>query len=211
MRFEELIELTAREMVFESALLLAGDVDPADVHRQLSRWVKAGKVVQVRRGLYALAEPYRKMAIEPFVVANRIARPSYVSLESALAFHGVIPEAVSIVTSVTGGRPRSYETPLGRYDYRHVRKGLLGGFIRESLRGGATALVATAEKALLDLLYLRPASDAPGFLAELRINPDAIDVRALGRHAKAFRSPKVDRAVSEVIRQLSSEGGFEKL
>ena len=78
------------EPVFETGLLLAGDVDPVDVRRQLSRWTAAGYLYQVRRGLYALAPPYRKVEPHPFLAANRIVRPSYVSLQSALAFHGFI-------------------------------------------------------------------------------------------------------------------------
>ena len=71
MKFEQLIEIAGEEPVFETGLLLAGDVDSADVQRQLSRWVQAGRLYQLRRGLYALAPPYQKVRPHPFLVANR--------------------------------------------------------------------------------------------------------------------------------------------
>ena len=70
MEFARLIELVGEEPVFETGLLLAGDVDPNDVRRQLSRWVKAGRLYRLRRGLYALAPPFQKVQPHPFLVAN---------------------------------------------------------------------------------------------------------------------------------------------
>jgi hypothetical protein len=61
MKFDELQALVQSEPVFETAFLLAGDVDPADVRKQLSRWKRAGRILQLRRGLYALAPPYQKV------------------------------------------------------------------------------------------------------------------------------------------------------
>jgi hypothetical protein len=58
MKFDDLLVSTSKQPFFETGLLLAGAVDPADVRRQLSRWVRAGRVIQLRRGLYSLAAPY---------------------------------------------------------------------------------------------------------------------------------------------------------
>ncbi len=121
MKFERLLETVGDEPVFEPGLLLAGDVDPADVRRQLSRWVEAGRLYQLRRGLYALAPPYQKVKPHPFLVANRLVRGSYVSLQSALAHCGLIPEYVPVTTSVTTSRPARWDTPLGIYDFRHIQ------------------------------------------------------------------------------------------
>jgi len=119
MKFEALLQIVEDEPVFETGFLLAGDVDPADVRRQLSRWVKGGRLLQLRRGLYALAPPYRKVKPHPFLVANRLVPGSYVSLQSALAYHGLIPEHVPVTTSVTTGRPQRQESPLGSFVYHH--------------------------------------------------------------------------------------------
>ena len=83
-----MLEIVGNEPVFRTGLLLAGDVDPVHIRRQLGRWAKAGKVYQLRRGLYALAPPYQRTRPHPFLVANHLVRPSYVSLQSALAYYG---------------------------------------------------------------------------------------------------------------------------
>ena len=80
-KFEALLGLVGEEPVFESALLLAGAIDPDDVRRQLSRWTTSGRLLQLRRGVYALAPPYAKLRPHPFAVANRMVRASYVSLQ----------------------------------------------------------------------------------------------------------------------------------
>jgi len=66
MEFNDLLDLVGEEPVFNSALLMAGDVNPGLMRQQLSRWVKSGKVYQLRRGLYALAPPYQKCKPHPF-------------------------------------------------------------------------------------------------------------------------------------------------
>ena len=148
--------------MFETGFLLAGEVDPADVRRQLSRWAKGGRLLQLRRGLYALAPPYRKVVPHPFLVANRLVRGSYVSLQSALAYHGLIPEHVPVTTSMTTGRPQRRENPLGSFEYHHVRMELLTGYRLERLGDGQEALVATPAKALADLVGLVPGADSSG-------------------------------------------------
>src|SRR6185369_8767235 len=105
MEFAKLLQIVGNEPVFETGLLLAGAVDPKDVRRQLSRWTKAGRLFQLRRGLYALAPPFQKIKPHPFVIANRLMPGSYVSNQSALAHYGLIPEYVPVVTSVTTARP----------------------------------------------------------------------------------------------------------
>ena len=57
MKFEEAVDIVSEEPLFETGLLLAGDIDPADLRRQLSRWTRSGRIHQLRRGLYVLAPP----------------------------------------------------------------------------------------------------------------------------------------------------------
>jgi predicted transcriptional regulator of viral defense system len=91
MRWESLLALVADEAIFPSALLLSGDESVRQVRLQLSRWTKAGRLLQLRRGIYALAPTWRKVDPHSFLVANRLQRGSYVSLQAALAWHGMIP------------------------------------------------------------------------------------------------------------------------
>lgn len=206
MKLERLLEIVGDEPVFEAGLLLAGDVDPGDVRRQLSRWVDAGRLHQLRRGLYALAPPYRRVHPHPFLVANLLVRGSYVSLQSALAHYNLIPEHVPVTTSVTPGRPYEWNTPLGSYLFRHLRKDLLTGYRRTLLAGGQEAFVATPEKALLDLLYLEPNADTEEYLSELRLQHlDVLDLGELRRLAERFGKPKLLRAAERVTRMAEAE------
>lgn len=199
MKFRELLDIVGDEPIFETGLLLAGDVDPNDVHRQLSRWTKAGRLYQLRRGLYALASPYRHVKPHPFLVANYMIRGSYVSLQSALAYYHLIPEHVPVTTSVTTGRPATWDTPLGRYEFRHIKAELFTGYRFVEVSRNQNAFVASSEKALLDLVYLESGADAPGYLQELRLqNLGQLDLKALHRLADHADSPKLRRAVDIV-------------
>lgn len=214
MKFAELLDIVGDEPVFTSSLLRAGDVDPVDIASQLSRWVASGKLLSLRRGVYALAPPYRRREPHAFEVANVLVRPSYVSLESALAFHGLIPEAVFVTTSVTTARPSAYETSLGRFDFRHISSALLWGYAEERIAGDPvrTVLVARPEKALLDLVYLRPGADSAAFLRQLRLDRlEVLDTAALLRDAERTGKPKLIRAahrVAQIAAERSGEWGM---
>ncbi|NOR83939.1 MAG: hypothetical protein GQ526_10655 [Ardenticatenales bacterium] len=213
MEFSRFLEIVGSEPVFETGLLLAGDVNPANVRRQLSRWVDAGRLYQLRRGVYALAPPFQKVKPHPFVVANVLVRGSYVSLQSALAHHGLIPEYTPVVTSVTTARPGRWETPLGDFGFRHVKTSWLRSYQRLALGGDQRAFVATPEKALLDLVYLEPGGDEPTYLAELRLQAlERLDLDALTRLADQSGKPKLRRAACRVADLAGIElDGYEIL
>jgi len=206
MEFKRLVETVGDEPVFETNLLLAGDVDPADLRKQLSRWTRSGRLYQLRRGLYALAPPLQKIKPHPFLVANHLVRASYVSGQSALAYYGLIPEHVPAVTSVTTARPGRWDTPLGRYEFRHVKPGFFVGHRQLTLGQGQRAYVATPEKALLDLIYLQAGGDSLAYLNELRLqNLDRLNPEELARHAERAGSPKLRRAAARVIDMARAE------
>jgi len=208
MKFEELKTIVANEPLFATSFLFAGDVSPAKIRLQFSRWTKAGRLHQLRRGLYSLAPPWRQVEPHPFLVANRLQRGSYVSLQSALAFHGVIPEHVPVVTSVGSGRPEVIENPLGTYLFQHISTELQFGYSRVEVAPNQLAFVSSPEKALLDLIYLTPGADSPDYLKELRLqNPDAINSTTLGEMAARTGKPKLIRAAQRVIPILEAELG----
>ncbi len=194
------------EPIFESGFLLAGDVDPADVRRQLSRWVKAKRIIQLRRGLYALAPPYRKVQPHPFQLANRLVPGSYVSLQSALAYYGLIPEYVPLTTSVTTGRPGRWDTPLGSFDFRHLSRKLYSKYRLVDLGTNQNAFVASPEKALADLIHLTPSADRIEYLETLRLqNLDTLDVEEMLESDLIGRQPKLKRAFRRVKNLASNE------
>jgi len=199
MKWNRLLEIIGQEPVFHSSLILAGEVDSVDLGRQLSRWVKSGKLIQLRRGLYTFAEPHRKMPPHPFLVANRLKRASYISLQSALEHHGLIPEYVPSITSVTTGRPEALSTPLGNFIFKHIKKELFFGYQLVDLGSGQSAFIACPEKALLDLLYLTPGSDNLNYLKELRLqNTENLDTELLLEQAHRFESRKLLKAAQRI-------------
>ena len=209
MQFGKLLTLAGELPVFETGLLLAGDVDPDDVRRQLSRWTRAGKVRQLRRGLYTLAPPYQKVPPHPFLIANAMVPGSYVSGGSALAFHGLIPEYVPQVLSVTTSRPMR----RGDFRFRHIASHLYFGYQGVDLPQGQRAFIATPEKAILDLAYLTPEADSPEYLDQLRLqNLERLDLQRLSEFAGRSGKPKLQRVAAYITRLARQEAAeYEEL
>lgn len=213
MEFEKLLLLVENEPVFETGLLLSGNVDPLDVRKQLSRWTASGKIYQLRRGLYSLAQPYQKSVPHPFLIANRLVAASYVSLQSALAFYGLIPESVPVTTSVTTSHPSTYPTPFGQFDFHHVQVSWFLGYHRIELGSDQWAFIASPEKAILDLVYLQPGGEEADYLRSLRLQAmDQLDLENLSRLASIANKPKLLRAVNTIRRLVEEEkSGYEPL
>jgi hypothetical protein len=141
------------------------------VHRAVS----SGEVIRLKPGLFLLQPGYRKSDPHPFQVAALLHAPSHISLETALSYHGMIPEAVFQTASVTAARSRTFDTPIGLFTFQRVpARSPRAGVRIEKLGSSAWAFVASPLRAIADLVYLRPSlsweKDGPGYLAEsLRI------------------------------------------
>ncbi len=211
MKWEELLHKVGNEPVFRTGFLAASDESLAELRRQLSRWARAGRLIQLKKGLYTLAAPYRKVIAHPFVLANAMKKASYVSTQSALAYYGMIPEYVPAVTSVTTQRPEQVETPPGRFVFRHIKNDWFHNYKQKELGSDQKAFVATPEKALLDLVHLTACADNYDFLAELRLqNFEQLDTDGILALAERSQSPKLCRA-AEIIVQLAEEEKGEEL
>jgi predicted transcriptional regulator of viral defense system len=210
MKFESLLSLVGDQPIFETGLLLAGDVDPNDVRRQLSRWVKAGKIRKLRRGLYMLEPPYQSVAPHPFLIANALVPGSYVSEQSALAYYGLIPEYTPRTVNVTTLRPSQWN---GGFYFQHIAPHYYFGYQLVTLSDQQRAFVAKPEKALLDLIHLTPHSDSPEYLSQLRLqNLEKLDLNQLHEFAERAGKPKWERAaryVTKLAKQEESE--YEEL
>ncbi len=146
----------------------------------LKRAVARDEIWRVHRGLYCLSDRYFLGRINPLELAQRAHGPSYISLESALSYHGWIPEAVHAITSVSLGRSRNFESPVGLFSFSRVPQcRFLAGVRRIREEGGSAFFLATPLKALADYVYVHqcdwrsstPVVDSlridPEFLAEL--------------------------------------------
>lgn len=210
MKWEELLHIVGDEPVFSTTFLMAGSQSRAAIQLQLSRWTKTRKIIKLRRGLYILGNPYRKVNPHPFLISNRMKSASYISLQSALSFYGMIPEYVPTITAVTTQRPEIIQTEDGIYIYKHVQKNFFKDFVYQVVSGDQSVFIATPEKSLLDLLYLTPGSDEMHYLQELRLqHTEILDVDLLMKIAFAHESPKLQRAVNRIKRIIESEDYLE--
>lgn len=137
------------------------------------RWTKKGLLIRLRQGYYTFPEYKSKPGFTLFF-ANRIYRPSYISLHTALAFYGLIPEAVVQITSVTSLKTAGFKNSTGEYEYKNVREELMFGYDVKPLTDGKSFQIASPEKALLDLLYLYPFYNSEKELENLRLDLDLI-------------------------------------
>jgi len=171
------------------------------------RACQAGEILRLKPGLFVLGPPYRKSEPHPFVVAAVLHSPSHISLESALAYHGLIPEAVYQVSSVTVGRSREYTTPLGVFGFSRVpARAPRAGVEAVAVARNAWAFIASPLRAIADAVYLNKeitwSRDGLGYLTEsLRIEEEdlrSLSFEALDEILDSIRS----RRVREYIERL---------
>ncbi len=177
------------------------------VHRAVGK----GEVLRLKPGLFCLSEPYRKTHLHPFALAGMLHSPSHISLESALAHHGLIPEAVFQVASVTSQRTRSFRNPLGVFWYHRVPANLpMAGVKSERLDKNGWAYIASPLRAIADLVYLNRRidfkKDGLDFLIEsMSIEPDElarISFERFGEIHDSIRSKRVKAYLEGLRREL---------
>lgn len=162
----------------------------------LTRWVKKGYLTRLRQGYFAFPE-YKDKSDYALYFANRIYRPSYISLHTALAFYGMIPETVVQITSVTSLKTASFTNDFGEYAYHNIKEKLMFGYELKSMADGRTFQLATPEKALLDLLYLYPFYNSETEIEALRLDEEYLhqDLSSdlLHHYSSHFQSKALDK------------------
>lgn len=158
--------------------------------------------MRLQQGYYTFPE-YKNKPDFSLYFANRIYRPSYVSLHTALAFYGMIPEAVIQITSVTSLKTAFFSNDFGEFSYKSVRDELIFGFDLKPLADGRTLQMAKPEKALLDLLYLYPFYNTEQELVELRLDEDfmqgELDRKLLEEYAIQFQNKALEKRLQLLI------------
>ena len=166
-------------------------------NRRLVEWQHKGYLTKIKNGYYIFRN-YEKGENFMFLVANKIYRPAYVSLESALWYYGLIPEGVFAVTSITTNNTATYNNKLGRFIYRHFKPQLFFGYTLIQ-HNGYSISIADPEKALLDFLYLNKLNDNDS-IRELRINylqmNEVIDFSKLDAYLSLFSSKALNARVA---------------
>ena len=139
----------------------------------LGRWVKKGLLLRLRNGYYTFPE-YLEESNFALYSANRIYKPSYISLYTALAFHGLIPESIVQITSVTTLKTANLQNQFGAFTYKTIKPQCFFGYDHLSFLKERSLLMAKPEKALLDLLYLYPFYQTGDELKALRLDKDLL-------------------------------------
>lgn len=201
---------------FDYQTLLDAIKGYAQPRMKISSLLAKGTIIRVKKGLYVFGESQRRGPYCRELLANLIYGPSYVSLEYALHYHGLTPERVETVTSVTCGRSRTFDTPIGTFTYRMIPlKAFRTGMDRVELDGGRSFLIAIPEKALADRIVAdRGAGIATQkelhdyLLVNLRIDPASLrglDPARLAEIARHYRSRRV-KLLADLVGRLCKSG-----
>lgn len=172
--------------------------EPGFDRNNFGRWIKKGLLIRLRQGYYTFPE-YKNKADIALYFANRIYRPSYVSLHTALSFYGMIPEAVMQITSVTTLKTISFSNDFGEYGYKSIKPELFFGYELKPILEGLAFQLARPEKALLDLLYLYPFYNTIQDMEDLRLDEDFVhddlDIRILDEYTSRFKNKALEKRV----------------
>jgi predicted transcriptional regulator of viral defense system len=167
------------------------------------RWANKGLLIRLRQGYYTFPE-FKSEPDFRLYFANRIYRPSYVSLHTALAFYGIIPEAVVQITSVTTLKTISFINVFGEYIYKSIKENLMFGYDLKPISDGRTIQLARPEKALLDLLYLYPFYNTVNELEELRLDEDFLhddlNLNLLREYLLKFKNKALESRIQILIK-----------
>lgn len=179
------------EPVVDTLRVKAALGDVSDKRGRIARMIHRGQLMQLRRGLYAT-----RRDLDPLCLAGSIYGPSYISFETALAYHGLIPEHVVEVTSATIKRPAEFENAFGRYRYRTVPSMVYSLGIERVIDSLVPFLIASPTKAVCDRIALEPrmrsVRDVRRWMELMRLSEGfAPDIDLLERCASVYRRPAV--------------------
>ena len=183
---------------------------------KITNLLRQGRIIRVKKGIYVFGERYRRRPFSREILANMIYGPSYVSLDYALHYYGLIPERVEAMTSVTDGRGRRFFTPVGLFIYRGVPMNAYRiGIDQVELESGRSFLIATPEKALADKIQadrgtaIRSQAEMRIYLLDsLRIDPEEqgrLNAETISLIADQYRSRKL-RLLSGLVCRLGGKG-----
>lgn len=174
---------------------------------QLDRWAKKGYLKKVKKGFYYLNSVQINRDFL-FYTANKIYSPSYVSLELALKYYGLIPEEIFQITSVSTKKTINFKLPIGNFSYKHIKPSLYFGY-RLVEFGQQKLLIAEPEKAVLDYLYLHPNLKTVDDFEGIRINSDEfksqVNLEKLERYLETFGNKKLSRRTKIFLTTMQND------
>ena len=171
----------------------------------------AGKIIRLKKGLYVVAPNVSRVALSTELIANHLYAPSYVSMQTALRYYGLIPEAVYTTQSMTLKHSRSFDTPVGRFEYKNMSREAFSIGITSINMQSYAFLMATPEKALCDLIAnspkvnLRYLKDVENYLEEdIRMEIEDfrnMDISIFERYAQVGKKSKSIETLIKYLRK----------
>ncbi|MDA0766717.1 MAG: hypothetical protein O3A92_07835 [Verrucomicrobia bacterium] len=163
----------------------------ADRRGKIARLLETGELISLRRGLYA-----SRRNLDPLCLAGSIYGPSYISFETALSWHGMIPEGVTEVVSATIKRAASFENDFGRFRYQPIPKAVYPVGILRVTDSDLPFLIASPTKAIIDRIAresgFRSMADVARWLEGMRVElPSGLDRAQLVECADGYGRPSV--------------------
>ncbi len=185
------VEAAALEPVVDSTRMKDVLRETVDKRGKIARMIASGELIQLRRGLYAT-----RRGLNPLALAGPIYGPSYISFESALSWHGLIPEAVYEITSATLRRPREIENSIGRFRYRRIPEPAYPIGVDWIRDAEVPFLLACPTKAICDRIALEPRMrslrDVLRWAVLMRFASEVeLDMDVLRECAERYRRPSV--------------------
>lgn len=147
-------KLTSPEIT--TTMLIGALSNYRDARGKINSLSKKGLIKPIKQGVYLISSDLGLRPYSKEILANLIYGPSYISLETALSSYGFIPERVTASTSICMGRGKTFSTPVGEFEYHHIKDSLysMGVQLKEVFKG-AFCQYATPEKALLDFIHIK--------------------------------------------------------
>lgn len=182
--------------------------------RKIKELQNKGHLIRLKKGFYVLSEELVGRPYAPQIIANLLYGPSYLSLEYALSYYQLIPERVEHFTSVTTQKNKIFKTQIGQFTYHHLSAHLYSlGVTLESTHDGRTFIMASPEKALMDLFTLRFSnSDLPqkkdvviAIEEDLRINLDELKKRLNKNLLLEMQTPYKNRRWNKLVLEFLLE------
>lgn len=173
----------------------------------VKRFIQKGHLIPIKRDLY-LIKKLKSSPINSFEIVPIIYGPSYVSFESALSYHGWIPEAVRAITCASGKRAKEFETPLGIFSYEHIPIKAFSFGVEQHEVGALTLFIASPIKALADMIYARKRvwESIDDLNLDLRIEVESFqnsDKAMLTELIENYPSKKVKNTLNILLKDLN--------
>lgn len=201
-------KVSNRPIIYSRDLTMHG-CNKQIMRNQLNRWQAKGLLIKLKRGIFLLNQNDRKVMPSRVFIANQLYKPSYVSLEYALNYYGIIPERVNVLTCVSTRKTSSISNELGEFTYQHFKPKAFRGFKALKDEAGLVFFIAEAEKALVDFCYFNLKNFQDNFktvfIESYRFqNLETLKAKKIMYFSKIFDSNKLNKvckSLCELIRE----------